>query len=91
MKFAGILKYKTEKEAEDRVDELIKLFELQKCENSFIGGFSGKGISGGEKKRVCVAIEIVDKPSLIVLDEPTSGLDSYKAGSLLRALKKLSL
>ena len=49
-----------------------------------------KGISGGEKKRVCVAVEIVEKPSLIILDEPTSGLDSYKAGSLLRILRKLA-
>lgn len=49
-----------------------------------------KGISGGEKKRLCVAIEMVSDPALIVLDEPTSGLDSNKAAKLLTILKRLA-
>ena len=49
-----------------------------------------KGISGGEKKRVCIAIEMVSKPSVIILDEPTSGLDSNKASKVLGILKKLA-
>lgn len=49
-----------------------------------------KGISGGEKKRLCVSIEMVSDPSLIILDEPTSGLDSNKAAKLLEILKKLA-
>lgn len=49
-----------------------------------------KGISGGEKKRVCIAIEMVSEPSLLILDEPTSGLDSNKAMKVLSILKKLT-
>jgi ABC-type multidrug transport system ATPase subunit len=49
-----------------------------------------KGISGGEKKRLCVAIEMVSDPALLILDEPTSGLDSNKAAKLLAILKKLT-
>lgn len=49
-----------------------------------------KGISGGEKKRVCIAIEMISKPSLLILDEPTSGLDSHKAGSVVKVLRKLA-
>jgi ATP-binding cassette subfamily G (WHITE) protein 1 len=55
-----------------------------------VGGPTLKGISGGEKKRVCVAIEMVSEPALIMLDEPTSGLDSNKAARLLSILKKLA-
>ena len=55
-----------------------------------MGGPTLKGISGGEKKRVCVAIEMVSEPALIMLDEPTSGLDSNKAAKLLAILKKLA-
>jgi len=56
-----------------------------------VGGKIKKGISGGEKKRVCIAVEMVSKPSLMILDEPTSGLDSRKADSVLKILKKLTV
>jgi ABC-type multidrug transport system ATPase subunit len=49
-----------------------------------------KGISGGEKKRLCIAIEMVSKPSVIILDEPTSGLDSNKSARILGVLKRLA-
>ena len=55
-----------------------------------IGSEESKGISGGEKKRVCIAIEMVAKPPLLILDEPTSGLDSNKAARVLKVLKKLA-
>ncbi len=88
--FTAVLKIKDNVQALNRVNELIRLFELQKCQNTFVGGKITKGISGGEKKRVCIAVEMITKPSLLVLDEPTSGLDSHKASSVLKVLKKLS-
>ena len=48
-----------------------------------------KGISGGERKRVSIGIELVSDPIAILLDEPTSGLDSFTAFILLNLLKKL--
>ena len=62
-----------------RVDETIKSMKLEKCQNTFIGGPMVKGISGGEKKRTSIGVELVSNPSCLLLDEPTSGLDSFTA------------
>ena len=49
-----------------------------------------KTISGGERKRTSIAVELITDPSLIVLDEPTSGLDSFKATGIVYTLHKLA-
>lgn len=49
-----------------------------------------KTISGGERKRTAIGIELVTDPSLVLLDEPTSGLDSFMAKQICKTLQKLS-
>lgn len=56
-----------------RVDHIIQELGLKKVENSYIGNEFIRGVSGGERKRVNVGVELVTDPSLIFLDEPTSG------------------
>ncbi len=84
------LVFKDPAQAYKRLSELISEFELQKCADVIVGGQFKKGISGGEMKRLCIAIEMISRPSVIILDEPTSGLDSNKASRVLKVLKKLS-
>jgi len=49
-----------------------------------------KGVSGGERKRCSIGVELITNPSLIFLDEPTTGLDSYTATILMRILRALA-
>lgn len=49
-----------------------------------------RGVSGGERKRVSIGMELITDPSIIMLDEPTTGLDSYMARSVVLQLKHLA-
>lgn len=71
-----------------KVNEMIEQLNLTKCADSRIGNFESKGISGGEKRRLSMAMEFINDPSIIFLDEPTSGLDSFSALLVVGILKK---
>ena len=49
-----------------------------------------KGVSGGERKRTSIGVELISDPSLIFLDEPTTGLDSFTAASVVETLSSLA-
>lgn len=63
---------------------------LEKCKDTVIGSILKKTISGGERKRTSIGVELITDPSMILLDEPTSGLDSFMAKSICRLLSKLA-
>jgi len=92
------LPHLTEKARSDMVEEILTDLGLWRVRNNFIG-FSGaearnsgikRGLSGGERKRVSIAIELITNPKLIFLDEPTSGLDSFAAKTVLDVLRQLA-
>lgn len=72
------------------VEGTIMEMGLQDCADRQIGNWQMRGISGGEKKRVSIALEILIRPCLLFLDEPTSGLDSAAAFFIIQAIKNLA-
>eukprot|EP00979_Chaetoceros_neogracilis_P010611 scaffold2522_cov203-Chaetoceros_neogracile.AAC.5 len=68
---------------------MLQELGLLECADTIIGAPLLKGITGGERKRTSVGVELVVKPALVFLDEPTSGLDSYSAMQLIKVLKKV--
>ena len=79
----------TSKERVALCEQLIATFHLTGAADTIVGDPVGrlKGISGGERKRLAVAMGAVREPQLIFLDEPTSGLDAHKAYVLINTLK----
>ncbi|XP_051113598.1 ABC transporter G family member 28-like [Andrographis paniculata] len=73
------------------VERVIESLGLQPVRDSLVGTVEQRGISGGQRKRVNVGLEMVMEPSLLILDEPTSGLDSSSSLLLLRALRREAL
>ncbi|KXZ51256.1 hypothetical protein GPECTOR_13g743 [Gonium pectorale] len=80
----------TPEERAQRVQEVMGQVGLSHVRDVIVGSPMKKGISGGERKRLCVAMELLTKPALLFLDEPTSGLDSVTALSLCRLLRRLA-
>ncbi|XP_030525300.2 ABC transporter G family member 10 [Rhodamnia argentea] len=80
------------KEAVARVRALMKELGLDHVAGTRIGSkSSNRGISGGEKRRVSIGVELVHDPAVILIDEPTSGLDSASALHVVKKLKFMAL
>ena len=72
------------------VDDIILKMGLRDCANTMVGNDLIKGISGGEKRRLSIAIQLISSPKILFLDEPTSGLDSFTAASIIECLSNLT-
>ena len=74
----------------ERVNTMIRQLGLGKVADTIIGDESHRGVSGGERRRVSIGIDIVHGPLLLFLDEPTSGLDSSSAFMVVETLKHIA-
>lgn len=80
----------TKQEKTTIVDRTILEMGLTGCQHTYVGNFFVRGLSGGEKRRLSIALQILTRPRLLFLDEPTSGLDSAAAYFVVRTLKNLA-
>lgn len=94
LEFAARLRLPSGTKAEERnrrIEESLRQLGLLHVRSTNVGGSSVngalRGLSGGERKRLSIALELLHEPRAIFLDEPTSGLDSYQA---LNVMEKLS-
>ena len=91
--FSAMLRLPTsvvESERRKLVEEMLSDLGLLACADTYVGDEMIRGISGGEKKRLSIGIELVMKPKLIFLDEPTSGLDSFAAHSVVNKMRSIA-
>lgn len=77
-------------EKRERAEETIRDMGLLDAADTRIGGWAVKGLSGGQKRRVSICIEILTRPKLLFLDEPTSGLDSAASYYVMSTIVKLA-
>lgn len=78
------------KARERYVQELLYRLGLVNCADTIVGDAKVRGISGGEKKRLSIACELIASPSVIFADEPTTGLDAFQAERVMETLRALA-
>ncbi|KAM4707996.1 broad substrate specificity ATP-binding cassette transporter ABCG2 isoform 2-T2 [Discoglossus pictus] len=79
-----------QKEKDERINQIIKELGLTKVADSKVGTQMIRGVSGGERKRTNIGMELITDPGVLFLDEPTTGLDASTANAVLLLLKRMS-
>ncbi|XP_021703795.1 ATP-binding cassette sub-family G member 4 [Aedes aegypti] len=74
------------KEKRNKIKEILQLLGLENSSSTLV-----KNLSGGEQKRLSVAVELITNPAVMLLDEPTSGLDSVASTQIISHLKSLAM
>ncbi|EEA08416.1 ABC-2 type transporter family protein [Cryptosporidium muris RN66] len=88
---AGLrLPHHSKKERNEKIEEILDILGLLDIQSTLVGGISSKGLSGGEIKRLSIAIELLQGPPVLFLDEPTTGLDAARAYDLMDYLANLA-
>ncbi|KAI8951285.1 P-loop containing nucleoside triphosphate hydrolase protein [Xylaria longipes] len=93
LRFAAGLRlpsWMSKQEKSQRAEEILLKMGLKDCADNLVGSDLVKGISGGEKRRVSIAVQILTEPRVLLLDEPTSGLDAFTANSIVEVLQGLA-
>jgi ATP-binding cassette subfamily G (WHITE) protein 2 len=81
----------TRAQRKERVERVIETLSLSRCADTKLGTPFFRGVSGGEKKRTNIGMELIIEPQVLFLDEPTTGLDAHTAVSVVSLLKNLSV
>ncbi|KAM3511880.1 hypothetical protein MY11210_004498 [Beauveria gryllotalpidicola] len=93
LRFAAGLRlpsFMSTEEKYQRAEAVLLKMGLKDCANNLVGNDMIKGISGGEKRRASIAVQVLTDPRVLLLDEPTSGLDAFTASSIMEVLQGLA-
>eukprot|EP00933_Yihiella_yeosuensis_P040341 TRINITY_DN34620_c0_g1_i1.p1 TRINITY_DN34620_c0_g1~~TRINITY_DN34620_c0_g1_i1.p1 ORF type:complete len:1577 (+),score=285.87 TRINITY_DN34620_c0_g1_i1:184-4914(+) len=71
-------------------EDVLSVMQLSNIQNSIVGGLENRGISGGQRKRVSIGLELAADPTMLFLDEPTSGLDAAASLAIVHSLKRMA-
>ena len=77
-------------EQRDHIDRLITDLGLQSCQNTRCGNQFIQGLSGGQKRRLSLALALIKQPAILILDELTSGLDSFAAAEIMTVVRRVA-
>ncbi|CAG2194902.1 ABCG2 [Mytilus edulis] len=80
----------TKADIHEKIQNVISELGLKSCADTKVGNELCRGISGGERKRTNIGMELIISPHVLFLDEPTTGLDANTAHSVMQLLKSLS-
>lgn len=80
----------SKQERKARIEGLLSAFGLRDQANTLIGTPIRKGVSGGQKRRVSVASQLMTSPKILFLDEPTSGLDSAASYEVIKFVRNIA-
>ncbi len=84
-------KHLSDKEVREKVEETLSSLGLLEKRDLRVGSVMNKTISGGQRKRLNIALELIREPSILFLDEPTSGLSSRDSEHVMDLLRELTL
>ncbi|KAG0557549.1 hypothetical protein M758_11G135400 [Ceratodon purpureus] len=87
LRLPGSMKYE---EKQQRVKSLIEILGLTACADTNVGDQKVRGLSGGERRRVSIGVDLIHDPGVLFLDEPTSGLDSSSALHVMQVLSQMA-
>ncbi|KAJ9563597.1 hypothetical protein OSB04_008757 [Centaurea solstitialis] len=80
----------SKEDREEYINNLLFKLGLVSCADTRVGDAKVRGVSGGEKKRLSMACELIASPSVIFADEPTTGLDAFQAEKVMETLRQLA-
>ncbi|XP_037927304.1 ATP-binding cassette sub-family G member 4 [Teleopsis dalmanni] len=88
LKVSADLKLSTDKSAKEKqeiIDDVLQILNMVKCRDNLVGT-----LSGGERKRLSIGVELITNPPIMFFDEPTSGLDSVASLQIINYLRRLA-